>query len=54
MARLLVDTDILFDAGRGDAVAVHFLTQTAQYTTLAMSTVTQMELMVGYRNKEDC
>jgi predicted nucleic acid-binding protein len=50
---LFVDTDILIDAGRGAEEAVGFLQNTQQNVTLAVSAVTQMELLVGARNKSE-
>lgn len=53
MAFTIVDTDILIDAGRGDADAVGCLRQIEQQSSLATSAVTQMELIVGCRNKSE-
>jgi predicted nucleic acid-binding protein len=50
---LLVDTDILIDVGRGDAQAIARLQQEAQAATLAVSTVTYLELLVGCRDKRE-
>ena len=50
---LLVDTDILVDAGRGDARALSRLNQEAQHGSLGVSTVTCLELLVGCRNKQE-
>ena len=49
----LVDTDILIDAGRGVADAVNCLCQIEATSSLAISVVTQMELIVGCRNKAE-
>ena len=51
--RLLVDSDILIDAGRAVQVAVDRLNSEAQTSTLAISVITCMELMVGCRNKTE-
>ena len=51
--RLLVDSDILIDAGRAVQVAVDRLNSEAQTSTLAISAITCMELMVGCRNKTE-
>jgi predicted nucleic acid-binding protein len=48
---LLVDTDILIDVGRGIDVAVERLQSEAEKSTLAISTIAEMELIVGCRNK---
>ncbi len=53
MAFTIVDTDILIDAGRGDATAVACLQRIEQQSSLAVSVVTQMELIVGCRNKAE-
>ena len=52
---IIVDTDILIDAGRGIQEAIDFLKQTQLSNTyiLAISIVTQLELMVGCRNKSE-
>lgn len=51
MAFTIIDTDILIDAGHGIVDAVTCLQQIAQQSTLTVSAVTQMELIVGCRNK---
>jgi len=48
---IIVDTDILIDAGRGVSEAVVCLQNIEQNTFLATSVVTQMELLVGCRDK---
>ena len=53
MAFTIVDTDILIDAGRGDADAVACLQRIEQQSSLAASDVTQMELIVGCLNKTE-
>ncbi len=50
---VLVDTDILIDAGRGVADAVSCLHDIEGRSSLAISVVTQMELIVGCHNKAD-
>ncbi len=49
----VVDTDILIDAGRGIPQAVDYLDSLEQQSRLAISIVTQMELIVGCRNKAE-
>ncbi len=49
--KLLVDTDILIDVSRGITIAINRLQSEAINSTLAISTITQMELIVGCRNK---
>ncbi len=51
--RILFDTDVLIDAGRGIDIAVNQLAEAARTSTLAISTITQMELFVGCRNKAE-
>ncbi|MBI3537778.1 MAG: type II toxin-antitoxin system VapC family toxin [Chloroflexi bacterium] len=50
---VVVDTDVLIDAGRGVKEAVTCLEQIEKQATLSISVVTQMELIVGCRNKTD-
>lgn len=52
-APLLVDTDILIDAARADDKAIAFLGKKERDHELSISTVTQMELIVGCRNKRE-
>ena len=47
----IVDTDILIDAGRGVQEAVDCLANIKKNSSLAISVVTQMELLVGAQNK---
>ncbi len=49
----LVDTDVLVDAGRGVEDAVNFLYAKHRPSSFAVSVVTQMELMVGCRNRAE-
>jgi predicted nucleic acid-binding protein len=48
---ILVDTDVLIDAGRAVEVAVTQLQIASQNSTLVISTITQMELIIGCRNR---
>jgi predicted nucleic acid-binding protein len=50
---VVVDTDILIDAGRGVNEAVICLQRLESQSALAVSAVTQMELLVGCRNKSE-
>ena len=50
---LLVDTDILIDVSRGIPTAINRLQSEAKSSTLAISSITQMELIVGCRNKTE-
>ena len=51
--KLLIDTDILIDVSRGILVAINRLQSAANNSILAISTITQMELIVGCRNKTE-
>lgn len=48
---VIIDTDILIDVGRGDETAIDCLQHIEKQFQLAISAVTQMELIVGCRNK---
>lgn len=50
---VLVDTDILIDVGRKIGPTVIFLQAIEQQAILKISAVTQMELIVGCRNKTE-
>lgn len=51
--KLLVDTDILIDVSREIPIAINRLQSEANNSILAISTITQMELIVGCRNKTE-
>lgn len=53
MALTIVDSDILIDVARGEADAINCLLRLEETSTLAISAVTQMELIVGCRNKTE-
>jgi predicted nucleic acid-binding protein len=50
---ILFDTDVLIDAGLGVQEAVQALQEAEQRAGLAVSVVTQMELIIGCRNKAE-
>lgn len=50
---VLFDTDVLIDAGRKVVEAVTCLERAEQKVVLGISMITQMELIVGCRNKTD-
>lgn len=50
---VILDTDVLIDAGRGVHVAVACLKQVEEQSDLATSVVTQMELIIGCRDKRE-
>ena len=49
----MVDTDILIDVGRGDDVAIAYLERLETGLPLAISAITQMELIIGCQNKKE-
>lgn len=48
---ILIDSDILIDYSRGMTATAEYLATTATTATLAISIVTQMEIIVGCRDK---
>jgi predicted nucleic acid-binding protein len=50
---IIVDTDILIDAGRSVSEAVNFLKTIETKSILAISAITQMELIVGCQSKTE-
>ncbi|MCW5848899.1 MAG: PIN domain-containing protein [Anaerolineae bacterium] len=53
MADLLLDTDILIDTSRGVPEAVEFLQRGMAQSVVGISTVTQLELVIGCRNRTE-
>jgi predicted nucleic acid-binding protein len=53
MAITIVDSDILIDVARGEAEAIKCLLRLEQASALAISAVSQMELIVGCRSKKE-
>ncbi|MCD9186188.1 MAG: type II toxin-antitoxin system VapC family toxin [Pyrinomonadaceae bacterium] len=53
MALTIFDTDILINIGRGDTEAINCFQTYAQTSVLAISIITQMELIVGCRDKKE-
>ncbi|MBA4124372.1 MAG: type II toxin-antitoxin system VapC family toxin [Acidobacteria bacterium] len=53
MALTIVDSDILIDVARGDSDAINYCQRLEKASVLAVSTVTQLELIVGCRNKTE-
>lgn len=49
----IVDTDILIDTARGITQGINYLQNLQLNSTLAISAVTEMELIVGCTNKAD-
>lgn len=50
---ILVDSDVLIDAGRGLAEALDCLQRHEAANTLTISVITQLELLVGCQNKAE-
>jgi len=50
---VIVDTDILIDAGRGVGEAIACLQQIEQQSSPALSVIAQMELIAGCRNRAE-
>ncbi|MCL5999459.1 MAG: type II toxin-antitoxin system VapC family toxin [Chloroflexi bacterium] len=50
---VIIDTDILIDAGRRVPEAIACLREVEARSSLAISSITQMELIVGCRNRTD-
>ncbi|MBD2481452.1 type II toxin-antitoxin system VapC family toxin [Planktothrix sp. FACHB-1365] len=53
MKQILIDTDILIDVFRGIEPAINRLQDESKTALLSISVVTEMELMVGCRNKSE-
>lgn len=51
MADLLIDSDILIEVSRDVRGAIEYLRRKSGEFTLVISSITQMELLVGCRNK---
>lgn len=51
---ILVDTDVLIDAGRAVEVAIVQLETAAQNSTLAVSIITQMNLLSAVVIEQNC
>ncbi|MGE5297217.1 MAG: type II toxin-antitoxin system VapC family toxin [Solirubrobacterales bacterium] len=49
----IIDTDVLIDAARDTPEAVGCLADIQEHSVAAISTITQMELLVGCRNKTE-
>ncbi len=49
----IIDTDILIDASRGVSKAIDCLKKHEKSTSLAISVITELELIVGCRNKNE-
>lgn len=53
MRIVIVDTDILIDAGLKIDKPINYLQRLEQDNTIGISVITQMELIVGCRNKKE-
>ncbi|MGB8645118.1 MAG: type II toxin-antitoxin system VapC family toxin [Anaerolineae bacterium] len=50
---IIIDTDILIDAGRGVAEALACLSEIEDRAIPSISSITEMELVIGCRNKTE-
>ena len=50
---IVVDTDILIDTGRGVEEALVYLDRVEERFSVSISAVTEMELIIGCRNKDE-
>jgi len=50
MNKILIDTDIIIDIIRNQRKAVLFIDDAEKSNTLSVSEITNMELIVGWRN----
>ena len=50
---VIIDTDVLIDTSRGVQDAISCIQQLEQQSTVAISSITEMELIVGCRNKNE-
>ena len=50
---VLVDTDIFIDVGRDISEAIAYLNQLESQSTVVVSTIVQMELIVGCQTKSE-
>ena len=50
---IIIDTDILVDVARGNEKAASFLDEIKSQNVAAISSVTEMELIVGCENKKE-
>ena len=53
MPKILIDTDILIDVARSVNIAIERLNAETQTASLKISIITQMELIIGCRNKTE-
>jgi predicted nucleic acid-binding protein len=50
---IVVDTDVLIDTGRGVEEAISCLNRIERQSPVGISAITQMELIIGCRNKNE-
>ena len=50
---IIVDSDILIDASRGEFNAISYLEELERNSDIAVSAITEMELLVGSQNKRE-
>ena len=51
--RIIIDTDILIDVGRGVQEAIAYVQAKEQVQRVAISTITYLELLVGAQHKQE-
>ena len=51
MTKIIVDSDILIDVSRGDETAARWIETAEPESTLLISSMTEMELVIGSRDK---
>ncbi len=50
---IIIDTDIIIDVARGKQIAASFLEEIKRQNIMAISSITEMELIVGCENKRE-
>jgi predicted nucleic acid-binding protein len=53
VTKILIDTDLLIDLANNDLAAKNHLVAESQRSSLTISVITQMELVIGCRNKKE-
>lgn len=53
MTKILIDTDLLIDLANNDLAAKNHLVAESESSSLTISVITQMELVIGCRNKKE-
>ncbi len=53
MAEVILDTDVLVDVARGHQPSIEYLQAALGHLDIGISVITQLELLVGCRNKQE-